>query len=61
MLFIHPDECLDCGACIPECPPSAIFHEDEVPEPWRDYIALNRELAPQCPRITERKPPLSPM
>lgn len=55
MLFIHPDECIDCGACILECPTSAIFHEDEVPEAWVGYIALNREMAPQCPRITEMR------
>jgi len=58
MLFIHPDECIDCGACVPECPPQAIYYEDDVPEKWRDYIALNREMAPQCPNITEKKAPL---
>lgn len=58
ILFIHPDECIDCGACVPECPVSAIYYEDDVPEQWRDYIELNREMAPQCPRITEKKEPL---
>ncbi len=60
MLFIDPAECIECGACVSECPTAAIFHEDAVPEPWRDYIALNREMAPQCPSITERKAPLAP-
>jgi ferredoxin len=60
MLFIDPEECIECGACISECPTAAIFQEDAVPEPWRDYIALNRDMAQQCPSITERKTPLSP-
>lgn len=59
MLYINPDECIDCEACLPACPTQAIFHEDNVPEPWRDFIALNREMAPLCPNITERKAPLA--
>jgi NAD-dependent dihydropyrimidine dehydrogenase PreA subunit len=35
MLYIHPDECVDCGACEPVCPVEAIFYEDDVPEEWR--------------------------
>jgi ferredoxin len=31
ILYIHPDECIDCEACVPECPVEAIFHEDNVP------------------------------
>ena len=57
MLFIHPDVCIDCGACVPECPVSAIYYEGDVPEPWREYIALNAEMAPQCPEIIERRTP----
>lgn len=41
MLYIDPDECIDCGACVPECPVEAIFPEDEVPEEWQNYIAIN--------------------
>ncbi len=40
-VLIHPEECIDCGACVPECPVDAIFAEDEVPEQWKDYIAKN--------------------
>ncbi|RMD89322.1 MAG: ferredoxin family protein [Calditrichaeota bacterium] len=43
MLYIHPEECIDCGACEPECPVEAIFPEDEVPEKWHDYIRYNYE------------------
>ena len=41
MLYIHPDECVDCGACEPVCPVEAIFYEDDVPENWKDYTAAN--------------------
>ena len=40
-LYIHPDECIDCGACEPECPVTAIFPEDEVPEEWESYVKKN--------------------
>lgn len=43
-LFIHPDECIDCGACEPECPVTAIFPEEDVPEQWRSFIGLNKEV-----------------
>ena len=55
MLVIHPDECIDCGVCEPECPVEAIFENDFVPEKWKSYIDLNREKAPQCPNITTKK------
>jgi len=42
MLVVHPVECIDCGLCIPECPVSAIFAEDEVPEKEQIFIRLNR-------------------
>ncbi|TAH49607.1 MAG: ferredoxin family protein [Chloroflexota bacterium] len=41
MLYINPDECIDCGACVPECPVSAIFHQDQVPEQWQHFIEMN--------------------
>jgi len=37
-LYIHPDECIDCGACEPECPVTAIFPEEDVPGTLRSYI-----------------------
>ena len=43
MLYIHPEECIDCGACEPACPVTAIFPEDNVPEQWQNYIAMNYE------------------
>ncbi len=43
MFFIDPDECIDCGACEPECPVTAIFAEDAVPEQWTNYIQINAD------------------
>ena len=58
MLYIHPDECIDCGACEPACPTKAIFPEDSLPEKWKEYVALNAELSQKWPNITEKKEPL---
>ena len=43
-LYIHPDECIDCGACEPECPVTAIFPEEDTPPQWKAYIAKNRDV-----------------
>ncbi len=59
MLYIAPDDCVDCDACVPECPVEAIFHEDRVPDEWTGYIALNAEEAPKLPEIFARKEPMA--
>jgi NAD-dependent dihydropyrimidine dehydrogenase PreA subunit len=41
MLFIHPDECVDCGACEPVCPEEATFYTDDVPADSAAFIAIN--------------------
>ena len=41
MLVIHPEECIDCGVCEPECPVEAIFEESEVPEEWDSFTDKN--------------------
>ena len=38
MLVIHPDECIDCGACVPVCPTTAIFPGDQLPGKWAEYV-----------------------
>jgi ferredoxin len=43
MLYIHPEECIDCGACEPVCPVEAIFYEDDVPEEWAEFTPINAE------------------
>ncbi len=40
-LFIHPEECIDCGACIPVCPTESIFELDEVPDDEQEFIEKN--------------------
>tara|TARA_A100001391_G_scaffold67203_4_gene42969 strand:+ start:2811 stop:3074 length:264 start_codon:yes stop_codon:yes gene_type:complete len=54
-LVIHPDECIDCALCEPECPVNAIFSEDELPEDQQDFLEINAELAEKWPNITEMK------
>ena len=39
-LYIHPDECIDCGACEPECPVEAIFPEDALPDKWQPFVRI---------------------
>lgn len=58
MLVINPDECIDCGACEPECPVNAIYEEDDVPAQFREYIAMGEKFAAQWPNITSQKNPL---
>jgi NAD-dependent dihydropyrimidine dehydrogenase PreA subunit len=43
-LYIHPDECVDCGACEPVCPVEAIYYEDDTPDEWADYYKANVEF-----------------
>lgn len=45
MLYIDPNDCIDCEACVPECPVEAIFGEANVPSQWASYIQLNKERA----------------
>jgi ferredoxin len=42
MLYIDPVECIDCGACVPVCPVSAIFAESDLPDRWSEYAEVNR-------------------
>ncbi len=53
MLVIHPDECIDCGVCEPECPADAILPDTEPGlEKW---VALNAEYAEKWPNLTVKK------
>jgi ferredoxin len=57
MLVIHPDECIDCGVCVPECPAEAIY-PDTDPTVGSDWLRLNKEYAEKWPNITQKKPAL---
>jgi len=56
MLVIHPDECIDCGVCEPECPADAIV-PDTAPDAER-WIAINAKYAVLWPNIADKKDPL---
>lgn len=58
MLVIDPIECIDCGACVPECPAKAIYLDEDVPPEWQEYIGINARLAEQWPVLSARKDPL---
>ncbi len=44
MLYIHPEECVDCGACEPVCPVEAIYYEDDLPEDQEEYLDVNAQF-----------------
>src|SRR5260221_12446206 len=48
MLYIDPVECIDCGACVPVCPVSAIFALDDLPEKWADFTPRNAAYFGRC-------------
>jgi ferredoxin len=60
MLVIDPEVCIDCGACIPECPVAAIFADADLPAEYQSFTALNATKAKTLPVITQKKPPLAP-
>lgn len=56
MLAIHPDECIDCGVCEPECPADAIRSDSEPGiEKW---VKLNADMSKIWPNITQKKDPM---
>ena len=54
-LVIHPEECIDCGLCEPECPVDAIFSEDELPPDQIPFIEINERLSQEWSNISEKK------
>lgn len=55
-LVIHPDECIDCALCEPECPVNAIVSEDDLTDSQQQFLDLNAELSKKWPNITSMKP-----
>jgi len=54
-LVINPDECIDCGVCVPECPVEAIVADNDISEEQKPFIEINKRLVAAWPVITKRK------
>ncbi len=57
MLYIDPDVCIDCGACIPLCPVEAIYEDFDLPEDKERWIDINAEKAPTLPVVEDQQDP----
>lgn len=58
MLYIDAEECIDCGACVPECPVDAIYPDSDVPESEKKWIAINADRGLRLPVIIAQEAPL---
>jgi len=58
MLYIDPEECIDCGACVPECPVEAIYDESQLPEELQSWAKTNAERASKLPVVNQTGTPL---
>lgn len=58
MLYIDPNDCIQCQACVPVCPVQAIFDEADLPPEYASWVALNAERAALLPVIEEKQIPL---
>jgi len=58
MLYIDPEECIDCGACVPECPVEAIYDEAQLPDDKSDWLQINADKAKDLPVVAEKGDPL---
>lgn len=63
MLYIDPQDCIDCEACVPECPVEAIFSEGNIPPAWTSFVQLNADRTAELKaaggdaHITEKQDP----
>ena len=57
-LYIDPDVCIDCSACIPACPVHAIYEVVDMPEEYARWIEINAERARTLPVVREKQTPL---
>lgn len=58
MLYIDPVQCIDCGACVPECPVEAIYEEGLLPTDLGPWLAVNAERAKALPVVNRKSSPL---
>ena len=60
MLYVNPEECIDCAACEPVCPVNAIFADEDTPDQWKGYVAVNadffKDAAAARAKVNELKP-----
>ena len=54
MLYIDPDECIDCEACVAACPVGAVLQEDDLPWEWQPFRDLNATMSRQTPLVRHR-------
>lgn len=54
-LAINPDECIDCGVCVPECPIDAIVEDTNLDHNIPFWVDLNKRLSSKWPNITKKK------
>lgn len=59
MLYIDPVECIDCGACVPECPVEAIFPDTNLPPAEGKWVELNATRANELPIVAAKEVPLA--
>ncbi|HEY6724561.1 MAG TPA: ferredoxin family protein [Polyangiaceae bacterium] len=59
MLYIDPDICIDCGACVPECPVEAIFDEGALPDDLSVWLSINEQRVRHLPVVNARQEPLA--
>ncbi len=59
MLYINPDTCVNCDACVPACPIEAIYSEENLPSKWSSYVQLNADQCKTFPVINQKKDALS--
>jgi ferredoxin len=58
MLYIDPALCIDCGACVPECPVEAIYEESLLPDAEQAWLAINAERVRRLPVVSQKTAPL---
>jgi len=58
MVYIDPEECIDCGVCAGQCPVDAIYAEDELPEALKHWIGINADRSLRLPVLIEQEMPL---
>src|SRR5438445_11079965 len=58
MVYINPDTCVNCDACVPACPVEAIFSEENLPSKFQHYLQVNIEGVQANPILNQKKDPL---